>query len=460
MPGGRILIVDDNKNVLKALEILLKFEFEFIHTVSSPKNIISELEQNNYDLVILDMNFEAGVNSGNEGMFWLDRILEFDPSLSVVLITAYGDVELAVSAIKNGATDFVLKPWDNQKLKATIKSAIQLSSTKRKLEKAQNRNEVLKEEVNHSYKPIVGYSDSIMQVLRIVKKVSKTDANVLILGENGTGKELIAKEIHRQSNRSDEIMLSVDIGSLPESLFEDELFGHKKGAFTDAFEDRTGKIESADGGTLFLDEIGNLPLNLQTKLLSVIESRQVVRIGSNKVKDVDIRLISATNKNLEEMVKNGDFREDLLYRINTIVVEVPPLRDRGSDIIVLANFFLNQFKKKYEKPGITISQRGMDALLKYSWPGNVRELLHTMEKAVILSEETVLKTDDFFIRPSPKISSGLPKTIQGMETMMVLNAIDKHNGNMSAAAGELGITRQTLYKKMNKIESQNKTNGK
>ncbi len=450
MSKGRILVVDDNKNVLKALKILLQFEFDYVNTVNSPNVILSELEKDEYDLVILDMNFEAGVNTGNEGMYWLDRILSIDSIISVLLITAFGDVELAVNAIKRGATDFILKPWDNQKLLATIKSAIKLSQTKRKVVRLEGKNKILNEEINVPHKTIVGYSDSLMKVMRVVKKVAKTDANVLITGENGTGKELIAKEIHRLSLRSEEIMVNVDIGSLPESLFEDELFGHKKGAFTDAYQDRVGKIESADGGTLFLDEIGNLPLALQSKLLTVIESREVVRIGSNKINKVDVRLICATNRDIPNLVENEEFREDLLYRINTIVIEVPLLRERGEDILLLAGFYLNKFSKKYNKGNITISLRGQEELLRYQWPGNVRELQHTIEKAVILCEKDIIEPDDLFLKPIQNFNFDLPKTLEDMEQVMVRKAVDRHNGNMSAAAEELGITRQTLYNKFRK----------
>ncbi len=450
MTTGRILVVDDNRNVLKALEILLQFEFENIRTLKNPNQIPSVLEKEDFDLVLLDMNFSAGVNTGNEGLYWLDQINSIDPSLSVVLITAFGDVELAVNAIKKGATDFVLKPWDNQKLMATCHAALELSRTKRKLSDLEDKQKAINEDLNQTHQSIVGYSAPLMKVVGMVRKVAKTDVNVLITGENGTGKELIAREIHRLSSRSGMMLVSLDIGSLTESLFEDELFGHKKGAFTDAYDDRVGKIETAHGGTLFIDEIGNLPISLQSKLLSVIENRQVTRIGSNKVKPVDIRLVCATNKDLPVKVSEGSFREDLLYRINTIVIEVPPLRDRGDDILLLANFFLSKYSDKYNKGKMSINPKASEDLLHYHWPGNVRELRHTIEKAVILADSKVIQPEDLFIKASQSINMENPKTLIEMEQMMIRKTIDRYKGNISAAADELGITRQTLYNKMKK----------
>ena len=450
MTTGKILVVDDNRNVLKALEILLQFEFDQIKTIRNPNLIPSILEKEDFDLVLLDMNFMAGVNTGNEGLYWLDQILSGDSSISVVLITAFGDVELAVNAIKKGATDFVLKPWDNQKLLATCHSALDLSRTKRKLSELEDQQKAISEDINQVHQSIIGYSAPLMKVTGMVRKVAKTDANVLITGENGTGKELIAREIHRLSNRSEKMMVSLDIGSITESLFEDELFGHKKGAFTDAYEDRVGKIETAHGGTLFIDEIGNLPLSLQAKLLAVIENRQVIRIGSNKVKPVDIRLVCATNKDLAAMVREGTFREDLLYRINTIVIEVPPLCDRGDDILLLAGFYLNKYAEKYNKGKMTLDAKAQVDLMNYHWPGNVRELRHTIEKAVILADHKVIQPEDLFIKASQSINMENPKTLIEMEQVMIRKAIERNKGNMSAVADELGITRQTLYNKIKK----------
>jgi len=451
MAKGNILIVDDNKSILSALEIFLIPEFQTVTTLADPNQIPTELRKKDYNLVILDMNFNAGINTGNEGIYWLGRIKESNPEISVVMITAYGDVELTVKALKMGATDFFLKPWDNNKLLATLKSALQLNWSKKEVSQLKEKEKGLKTEINREQKFIVGSSPKLMQMLNMVRKVAKTDANVLITGENGTGKELIAHEIHRLSERSHEVMVSVDMGAITETLFESELFGHVKGAFTDARENRPGKFEVADKGSLFLDEIGNLSFHLQAKLLAAIQNRQISRIGSNQTVPVDIRLICATNKNLENMVHEGLFREDLLYRINTIQIEVPPLRDRGNDVLVLTDFFLKKYSSKYNKPNLKINQQAQDKLLKYSWPGNIRELQHTVEKAVILSEGNVLKAEDFFMRP---IISGRTSeselTLEEMEKRMINLAIEKNNGNLSAAADQLGITRQTLYNKIKK----------
>jgi DNA-binding NtrC family response regulator len=447
---GNILIIDDNKSILSALDILLSPVFETVTLLSGTNQIISELQKKEFNLVILDMNFRAGVNTGNEGLFWLGKIKEAYPEVSVVMITAYGDVDLAVKALKAGASDFVLKPWDNDKLVATLKLAIELTNSKKEVKQLKDRELQLKKEINRDQKYIIGSSPALMSVLNLVRKVARTDANVLITGENGSGKELIAQEIHRLSHRSAEIMVSVDMGALTESLFESELFGHVKGAFTDAKESRSGKFETANKGTLFLDEIGNISIHLQSKLLTAIESRQITRIGSNVVTGVDIRLICATNRNLSGMVNSGLFREDLLYRINTIHVEVPPLRDRGNDILVLAEFFLKKFANRYNKPEIRINRQAAEKLMKYSWPGNIRELQHTIEKAVILCESNVLKPEDLFIKNSSSPVNQAFSTLEEMEHQMMEQALDQNNGNLTAAAAQLGITRQTLYNRLKK----------
>ncbi len=448
---GNILVVDDNRSILSALEILLTPEFGDVKLISNPNLIPAELRKQDYNLVILDMNFQAGVNTGNEGIYWLGRIKETNPELSVVMITAYGDIDVAVKALKAGASDFVLKPWDNAKLLATLKLAIQLNISKNEVRHLKERETELKREINREQKFIIGSSPQITNVLNLVRKVAKTDANVLITGENGTGKELIAQEIHRLSDRSHEVLVSVDVGSLSETLFESELFGHVKGAFTDAHESRQGKFETAERGTLFLDEIGNLSFPLQAKLLAAIENRQISRIGSNQLIPIDIRLISATNSNLESMVNSGLFREDLLYRINTIQIELPPLRERGNDIIILAEFFLKKYIFKYNKPNIKINQQAIERLIKYSWPGNIRELQHTIEKAVILSETTILKPDDLYLRNTSAITGNdTVITLEEMEKQMIMKALEKNNGNFSAAAEQLGITRQTLYNRFKK----------
>jgi DNA-binding NtrC family response regulator len=451
MAKGNILIVDDNKSILSALEIFLTPEFQTVTALSDPNQIPSELRKKEYNLVILDMNFNAGINTGNEGFYWLGRIKESNPEISVVMITAYGDVELTVKALKMGAIDFFLKPWDNNKLLATLKSALQLNWSKKEVSQLKEKEKGLKTEINREQKFIVGSSQQLIQMLNMVRKVAKTDANVLITGENGTGKELIAHEIHRLSDRSQEVLVSVDMGAITETLFESELFGHVKGAFTDARENRPGKFEIADKGSLFLDEIGNLSFHLQAKLLAAIQNRQISRIGSNQTIPVDIRLICATNKKLESMVHEGIFREDLLYRINTIQIEVPPLRERGNDVLVLADFFLKKYSSKYNKTNLKINQQAQDKLLKYSWPGNIRELQHTIEKAVILSENYVLKPEDFFMRPILSGKGITPEmTLEEMEKRMINLAIEKNGGNFSAAAEQLGITRQTLYNKIKK----------
>jgi DNA-binding NtrC family response regulator len=451
MPGqkGNILIVDDNKSILSALEILLTPEFAEVTAISNPNLIPSELRKKDYNLVILDMNFSGGVSTGNEGIFWLGKIKETHPDVSVVMITAYGDINTAVRALKAGASDFVLKPWDNEKLIATLMLAIQLNLSKKEVKNLKERETELKKEINREQGQIIGSSPQIINVLNMARKVARTDANVLITGENGTGKELIAQEIHRLSNRAKELLVSVDMGALTETLFESELFGHIKGAFTDARENRQGKFEIAHKGTLFLDEIGNLPFHLQSKLLSALENRQITRIGSNQPIPIDIRLICATNKNPEDMVKDGIFREDLLYRINTIRIELPPLRKRGSDIIILSEYFLRKFTQKYNKPALRINQRALDKLMSYSWPGNIRELQNTIEKAVILSESAVISPDDLYLRPAEEISTTEALiTLGEMEQKMIRLALEKNNGNFTAAAEQLGITRQTLYNKL------------
>lgn len=450
---GNILIVDDNKSILSALEILLTPEFKELTLLSNPNQIPTELRKKDYNLVILDMNFQAGVNTGNEGIYWLGRIKETNPEVSVVMITAYGDIDTAVKALKAGASDFVLKPWDNAKLLATLKLAIQLNISKSEVRQLKERETGLKKEMNREQKFIIGSSQALMNVLNLVRKVAKTDANVLITGENGTGKELIAQEIHRQSNRNKEVLVSVDMGSLSETLFESELFGHMKGSFTDAYENRQGKFEIANKGTLFLDEIGNLSFHLQSKLLAAIENRTITRIGSNQPIPTDIRLICATNKDIQSMVSSGLLREDLLYRINTIHIELPPLRERENDIIVLAEFFLKKYTYKYNKPNLKINQQANEKLLNYSWPGNIRELQHTIEKAVILSDSTVLKSEDFYLRNINSVSGNTSlSTLEEVEKQMIQQALDKNNGNFTAAAEQLGITRQTLYNRLKKSD--------
>lgn len=454
MIKGTLLIVDDNKSVISALEMMLQYEVEKLITISSPKRINEVLEKNEVDIVLLDMNFQAGINTGNEGLFWLKEILRFDPEMSVVMITAYGDVELAVKALREGAIDFILKPWDNKKLLATINAAWKLRTSRKEAVVLKNDNQFLKKEIKRSEAKIVlGASPTMINVMNIVRKVASTDANVLITGENGTGKELVAREIHNLSNRSNELMVSVDMGSITETLFESEMFGHVKGAFTDAKEDRPGKFEIAHKGTLFLDEIGNLTMQSQSKLLSVLQNRHIVRVGANRPMPIDIRLICATNCSLSSRVGEGLFREDLLYRINTIQIEVPPLRDRVDDIPVLAFHFLKIYCEKYNKPGKKINTQGLEKLSNYQWPGNIRELQHSIEKAVILSDSQVIGASDFsFSSLSKETADDGGITLEEMEKKLIVDTVKKYDNNLSIVASKLGITRQTLYNKLKKYD--------
>ena len=451
---GKILVLDDNKSVLTALEMLLQTEFEKVYTLRNPSCLVSTIQKHQIDVVLLDMNFKAGINTGNEGIYWLHQIQKQDPTISVVMITAYGDVALAVKAVKEGAFDFILKPWDNNKLISTLHASMKLRKSKIENLALAKATQNLKQELKPSSQMVIGQSGPMRKVMEMVKKVAYTDANIFIAGENGTGKELIAREIHRYSKRKNEVMISVDMGAISESLFESELFGHTKGSFTDAKEDRVGKFETANKGTLFLDEIGNLPLPLQAKLLTSLQNRTIVKLGSNIPVPIDIRLISATNKMLNNMIQDGLFREDLLYRINTITIEVPPLRERGNDILLLAGYYLHKYSQKYDKAGLKINQKGQKKLLKYSWPGNVRELQHSIEKAVILADTHIISEDSFTLNStaSNQRIDLQNKTIEEMETEMILASIEKEKGNISAVAKKLGITRPTLYKKLKKIE--------
>ncbi|NAY93326.1 response regulator [Muricauda sp. JGD-17] len=454
MTDAKVLVVDDNKSVLSALEILLQFEYKSVETVFNPNQISSFPNLDSFDIILLDMNFSAGVNTGNEGLFWLREIKKKAPNTSVVMMTAYGAVDLAVEALKEGAADFILKPWNNDKLLATVKSAYELRKSRQEIRSLQKKESGLKQVINEDKNYIIGNSKALNSILNLTRKVAKTDVNVLITGENGTGKELIARELHRTSKRKDEVFIGVDMGSISENLFESELFGHVKGSFTDAKNDRIGKFEAANKGTLFLDEIGNLSLQTQAKLLSAIQNRTIVRVGSNKTVPVDIRLICATNCNLEQMVADGLFREDLLYRINTIHLEIPPLRDRDEDVLILSDFYLKRFGNKYDKPNLRINNAAQEKLMRYAWPGNVRELHHIIERAVILSEGSILKPEDFLLISKNVASLNMgPTTLDEMEKEMISRALEQHDGNYSAAAEQLGVSRQTLYNKMKKLKS-------
>ena len=436
-----ILIIDDNKSVLSALKLLLRPHFEHILALPSPITVPSVLRQENPDVVLLDMNFTDALNSGNEGLYWLREIKRICPSLPIVLFTAYGDISLAVRGIKEGATDFVVKPWDNAKLIETLLNACNQASKGRK-----------KKEERKPSAMYWGASTPMRELRALVEKIAQTDANVLITGENGTGKEMLAREIHSLSKRFKREMVTVDMGAVTETLFESELFGHKKGAFTDAHADRAGKFEAAHESSIFLDEIGNLPYHLQAKLLTVLQSRSVVRVGSNEPIPVDVRLICATNANLDERVAQGKFREDLLYRINTIHLEIPPLRERKEDIIPLAELFIERFAKQYDKGPLTLSEEAKQKLKDHPWYGNIRELEHAIEKAVIISDGVAI-CDAVFHFPKKSLSpaqESAMETLEDMELVMIRKAIDKHEGNLSAVASQLGITRQTLYNKMKK----------
>ena len=447
----KLLIVDDNKNILTALSRLLEMEVDEVHTTSNPNLIQNMVRSNDYDAILLDMNFSASIQSGNEGLYWMKEILKLDPNAIVIPITAYGDVDLAVRAIKEGAADFVVKPWDNDKLLATLNAAYNLRKSKLEVESLKEKQKSLLEKIDKKYSRIIGSSSAIQKVHETIKKVAGTDVDILILGENGTGKELVAREIHRQSIRNQEILISVDMGSLSESLFESEMFGYEKGAFTDAKEMRRGRFEIASDGTMFLDEIGNLSLSMQAKLLSALQNRTFTRIGANAPIEFDTRLICATNKNLKEMISEGLFREDLFFRMNTIEITIPPLRDRSDDVLELADFFLNHFKAKYGKNALKLNKDASEILKNYNWPGNVRELQHTIEKAVILCDSNVIKPDDFYLpRQELKSSDDVPLTFNEIEKQGILKALERNMGNVYKTAKELNIARQTLYNKIQK----------
>lgn len=440
---GTIIIVDDNKGVLTAVQLLLKNHFSKTITLSSPVSLSSVLREENPEVVLLDMNFTSGINNGNEGLFWLHEIKRQYPNLPVVLFTAYADIDLAVRGIKEGATDFIVKPWDNQKLVETLlNAASQAKEGKKKNRKKENPS------IAAMY---WGESSAMQQLRMLVEKVATTNANILITGENGTGKEMLAREIHALSSRYKETMVSVDMGAITESLFESELFGHVKGSFTDAHADRTGKFEAANHSSLFLDEIGNLPYHLQAKLLTAIQQRSIVRVGSNEPVPVDIRLICATNRNLQGMVDKGEFREDLLYRINTIHVEIPPLRNRREDIVPLAERFITRFCKQYDKAPISLTASACEKLTAHSWYGNIRELEHAIEKVVIICDGNSIPAEMFQLVQKTEIQQTEASTLEEMEKAMIRKALDKCEGNLSAVASQLGITRQTLYNKMKKF---------
>lgn len=454
MIDANILVIDDDDDILLSARLFLKQHFNQVLTCKSPREINVLLSKNEVDIILLDMNYQKGASDGREGLYWLEHILSIDKDFVVILMTAFGNVELAVQAIKKGATDFILKPWENEKLFATLSSAAKLRQSNKKVKKLEKIHTSIQGDMARKFEHIIGTDENVQILQKTLSKVAPTDANVLILGENGTGKQVFAYELHKNSLRRKQIFMHVDLGSLNENLFESELFGYAKGAFTDAREDKPGRFEMADGGTIFLDEIGNLSLPLQAKLLSILQNRTVTRLGESKERKIDVRLITATNMPLNEMVNNGTFRQDLLFRINTVELILPPLRQRGNDIILLANHFLQNFCTKYHKTIKNISSKAEQTLLNYSWPGNVRELQHVLERAVIMTDGIEITESDLQLSPQKFGNQAILQTdmpLDEMEKMMVNKAIEKYKGNISRAAAELGLTRAALYRRIEKF---------
>ncbi|MET4081808.1 two-component system response regulator HydG [Pedobacter sp. UYP30] len=448
LKNAKILVVDDDTDVLTAVRLLLKTEVKEVVTEKNPENMLQLLSRTHFDLVLLDMNFNSSINTGNEGLFWLKKIKSTKPTTAVVMITAYGDIDLAVRSLKEEAADFMIKPWNNQKLLEVISEAL---SGKKMSAENKNTGQVK----NQGGQQLLGDSDAMKDVFLKIEKIAPTDANVLILGENGTGKDLIAQAIHHKSLRKDKPFVKVDAGALTESLFESELFGHKKGAFTDARADRVGRFEAANGGTIFLDEIGNISLQQQAKLLSVLQNRQVMKLGSNEQVPIDIRLICATNMPLQELADESKFRKDLIYRINTVELMVPPLRNRKQDIMLLSNYYAAVYGKKYLKSKLSFGKSAEDKLMAHGFPGNVRELQYIIERAVIMADDSRLAADDLIFSPIEKkeeiAASGMMK-LSNVEKITIINAIEKHQGNITQAAKELGLTRTALYRRLSKYD--------
>ena len=441
-----VLVVDDDTDVLTAVKLLLKTEAAEVITEKNPENLNWLLQRNQVDLVLLDMNFNSAINTGNEGLYWLRKIKEWKPAVSVIMITAYGDIDLAVRSLKEGADDFIVKPWHNEKLIATIKDLLEKQAGVKTTKPVKFSGST----------SILGESDAMLDIFHKVNKIAPTDANILILGENGTGKDLMAKAIHERSLRADKPFIKVDVGALTDTLFESELFGHKKGAYTDAREDRPGRFEDAHGGTLFLDEIGNISLQQQAKLLTVLQNRQVTRLGTNKAIDIDIRLICATNLPLTELANENRFRKDLIYRINTVEINMPPLRKRAEDVVLLARHFVKLYTGKYLKPSMDIEPGALLKLKQYHYPGNVRELQYTIERAVIMADDPVLKADDLIFSilenqaEMDQEADNVP--LSTLEKNAILRVIEKNNGNITRAAKELGLTRTALYRRLSKYD--------
>lgn len=453
---ARILIVDDEEDILLSLKFFLSQHFTDVTTENNPFQLPRHLRNGDYDLIMLDMNFRKGDTSGKDGMMWLEKTIELKPDAQVIMITAYADVKTAVKCVKIGALDFIEKPWRNERLLTTLLKSLELSQSRKKVKTLEEKKQTLSNDLDQPFGEIIGDSQAMKQVFSMVEKVAKTDANVLILGENGTGKELVARAIHRQSQRSKEVFISVDLGAIPETLFGSELFGHKKGAFTDAKVDRAGRFEIASGGSLFLDEIGNLSLPLQAKLLTALQSRQVQRIGANEPINIDIRLICATNMPLYDMVGEGKFRQDLVYRINTVEIKLPPLRQRQSDIPLLIDHYLKIYTRKYQRPALTLKKETLKQLQAYGWPGNIRELRHAVERAVILAEDRELTISDFIqqgdnnSRNGKKAGEPESYNLADLESWAIRKVLTHHGGNISKAADELGLTRAALYRRMDK----------
>lgn len=455
MKQGAILIVDDNPNVLMALSQLLESEFSQVLKIRDPERIPGILELKPIDVILLDMNFRPGDSSGEDGLLWLSKILAIDSNYVVVMMTAYGEVDLAVRAMKGGASDFITKPWDNDKLVATIYAGLKLRRSLQTVQRLRNKQLHLNHELYGRNSRLVGDSEPMLKVWQMITKVAATDSSVLILGENGTGKELIAREIHRQSHRNEEVFIHVDVGSISHTLFESELFGYMKGAFTDAGKDHPGRFEIASGGTIFLDEIGNLPAGLQSKLLNVIQNKEVYRLGSNKPIQIDVRIISATNQDLAGLIRQKKFREDLYYRINTIEIEAPPLRNRGKDILKLAGHFLNEFKIKYGKEGLYFTSGYKKELMGQEWPGNVRQLRNQIERMVILSDTAGIHPGRGNIDLEPHTDESSTRTLSSVQKEFLLEMLDKNQGNISKTAAQLGVARSTVYNKLKRYRIAN-----
>lgn len=455
-----VLIVDDDPDILTAGKLLLKRKFEHIVTCNDPNEVPKLMARFKFDAILLDMNFGPGESSGQQGFSWLEKILQIDPQAVIIMITAHGGINVAVEAMKLGATDFVAKPWQNEKLIATLSSAVQLSQSRAETKALKSTNKALVKAASGPFEQqLLGESPAMLEVQSMIEMTAPTDANVLILGENGTGKELVARAIHQRSERAEQVFMSVDLGAVSETLFESELFGHKKGSFTGANEDRVGRFQAASGGTIFLDEIGNLPLHLQAKLLTVLEQRQVTPIGSNQVIPIDVRVVAATNIDKQKLADESHFRQDLLFRLNTVEIPLPALRERVQDIPLIAQFYIEQYGKKYNKPNLVLGSDGANAISQYSWPGNVRALRHAIERAIVLNQSGVLESNDFQLDQSLVVTKAKSEPTEQAEPELNLEkvekntielALKKHGFNISHAAKELGLTRAALYRRMEK----------